>query len=76
MDVEQRYQAVDLQNTETAIPIIKDFIAMCPYSREAYIKLLHCYYYQSDIVALKQLLTKLMYYLDVVVSIRLVIRFL
>ena len=49
---------------------------MCPYSREAYIKLLPCYYYQSDIVAMKQLLTKLMYHLDVVVSIRLVVGYL
>lgn len=36
---------------------------MCPYSREAHIKLLHCYYMQSDIVGLSHLLSKLMHHM-------------
>lgn len=59
--MEHDYFTLNLKNTEKAIPILKEFIAMCPYSREAHLKLLYCYYCQSDVVGLSHLLSKLMH---------------
>lgn len=53
---------------EDAIPIIEDYLAMCPYSREAHIQLLYCYYKEYDIINMKRILKKTMKNLDSVVT--------
>ena len=60
--MEERYKLVDSildsECPENAIPILEEFIAMCPHSREAYIRLLYCYYIQNDWVMMKRLLNQ------------------
>lgn len=53
---------------EDAVPILKDYITMCPYSREAHLQLLFCYYVLNDTVMMKRLLQKLMRNLDCTVQ--------
>lgn len=72
--MESRYREIqsilESPHVENAVPILNDYLAMCPYSREAHIQLLYCYYVKNDVVMLKRLLQKLMRGLDATVSSR------
>lgn len=61
---------LESSHVEDAVPILKDCIAMCPYSREAHLQLLFCYYVLNDAVMMKRLLQKLMRNLDSTVQSR------
>ena len=43
-----------------AIVILKEYLVICPYCREAVIQLLYCYYMENDLVNLQKLLQKAM----------------
>lgn len=61
---------LESSHVEDVVPILKDYIAMCPYSREAHLQLLFCYYVLNDAVMMKRLLQKLMRNLDSTVQSR------
>lgn len=53
---------------EEAIPIIEDYLVMCPHSREAHLQLLYCYYKEHDIINMKRILKKTMKNLDLIIN--------
>lgn len=61
---------LESSHVEDSCPDSEGYTAMCPYSREAHLQLLFCYYVLNDAVMMKRLLQKLMRNLDSTVQSR------